>query len=73
VAVGEDATQLVRTYALSQVPPDPSSIRVYVDAIEITGWTYDADTNSIVLDDAPEEGSVIAATYEVASECPSAG
>lgn len=51
--------------------PQPDTLLVQVDGSTVTGWTYDAVTNSIVFDaDAvPEAGSHIVVHFELAGDC----
>ena len=61
----------IETFVL-EGDPQPSSIVVSVDYVEVpTGWTYDADTRSILFDDAtyPERDSDLRVDYVMAVTC----
>lgn len=50
--------------------PDASTIEVWVNGSQwLTGWHYDAATNSIVFDDDLEEGATIGVEYGELVEC----
>ncbi|GDX79678.1 hypothetical protein LBMAG42_14890 [Deltaproteobacteria bacterium] len=60
------------SFALSEVPAE-WSIEVYVDGgPELTGWTYNADSNRVSFDEDayPNEGSELRIQYYVDEECP---
>lgn len=60
------------SFALSEVPAE-WSLEVYVDGgPELTGWTYNADSNRVVFDEDayPNEGSELRIQYYVDEECP---
>ncbi|MFN9808250.1 MAG: hypothetical protein ACK6CU_01305 [Deltaproteobacteria bacterium] len=71
------AESLPCSFSLSEVPPDPSMVRVAIDDVPlesdpVDGWTYDAPTNSLELHGAACE-SVRAGTTTrigVAYGCP---
>ncbi len=48
--------------------PIKDSIKIYVDRFETTFWEYDAKTNSVLLDTAPPEGSLVEAAYLIFQE-----
>ncbi len=48
--------------------PAVDTIVVLVDGEEVDGWTYDADTNTVVLDGL-QGGEEVAISYTVADEC----
>lgn len=59
----------LNSYELSSTP-DESSIRVWVDGVELTsGWSYDSATNKIELDDQPDEGSIVKVAYGEVAVC----
>jgi hypothetical protein len=43
--------------------PDASGVRVTVDGVPASGWTYDAASNTVVFDSPPPAGSTIAVSY----------
>lgn len=69
-AIGLASTLFVRTFVLSSVPSDPSSIAVWVDGEATTDFVYDAATNELVFSNAPTNGAVISVEYDVAVVCP---
>jgi len=50
-----------RTLELAAVPPDPSTLDVTVDGVVLAGtqWSYDSDSNSVVLTAAAPDGAEI--------------
>lgn len=61
-------SDLPKSFALEQVPANPSGMQVTVsqNGTQITNltWTYDATNNAIVFNAAPPEGSTIAVTFQ---------
>lgn len=51
--------------------PEPDTIVVLVDEVEVSAWTYDADENAVVFDDDawPSSGAEIDITYVPAEIC----
>jgi hypothetical protein len=68
--IGLKSTLFSRSYALEDTPSDPTEIRVWIDGVETSAWTYDAATNSIVLDDSPTNGAQVDVEYPVEGVCP---
>jgi hypothetical protein len=54
-----------RIFPLSNLPADPAQIVVKVDGQQVTGWAYNAATNSIVFEEgmAPPPGAYIEVIY----------
>jgi hypothetical protein len=54
-----------RVFPLTNLPADPAQIVVKVDGQPVSGWSYDAATNSIVFADgmAPPAGAYIEVIY----------
>jgi hypothetical protein len=67
--IGNAATAPVRTYALRDLPLDPSAMEVLINGAPYAGFTYDAVTNMITLLVAPPEGSEILVRYPVRAGC----
>lgn len=60
------------SFALSEVPAE-WSLEVYIDdGPELTGWTYNADSNRVSFEEDayPNEGSELRIQYYVDEECP---
>lgn len=68
-AIGLASTIFGRTFALGERPSDSTTIKVWVDGTETTAFSYDAGTNSIVLDTAPLNGTAIDVEYAVPVVC----
>lgn len=64
------ASGLLESFHLSS-EPQPDTLLVQVDGSTVTGWSYDAVTNSVVFDaDAvPEAGAHIVVHFELAGDC----
>ena len=64
--IGLNSFGLRRQFPLSS-QPDPTTIVVTVDGVAApaSGWSYDANTNSVVFSAAPAEGSTIQVAYGV--------
>ena len=62
--LGQQATELTDTFELSHEPIH-SSIEVYVNGVEVTGWSYDPAGNAVVFDpvDIPVVGDLIDIDY----------
>ncbi len=46
--------------------PDPATMHVYVDGVEVTtGWTYADVDNAVDFGDAPPEGSIVEVRYDL--------
>jgi len=67
--IGLEATRYVRTFALSEVPTDPTAIAVFVEGTETTDWTWEADTNEIVFTMPPLNGDEIIVRYPTSMTC----
>ncbi len=66
--MGEEIAALSDRFPLAQTPVIEKGINVFVNNVKVTsGWTYDANTNSIVFDQnsLPPVGASIKAQYQV--------
>ena len=65
-SISEVSTQIdgeiTDTFALADYP-DPQTITVEVNGEQVTGWTYDAASNSIVFDVRPADDADILVTF----------
>jgi hypothetical protein len=57
------AAGLQKDFHLAHTPSDPGAITVFVDGAQVTNWHYDAGSNSILFDAAPNPGQDIAVHY----------
>lgn len=64
-AVGEAS----RTLAL-EVQADGGAMTVSLDGSETEAWTYDAETNAVILDEQPPGGVTYAVAYTALLDCP---
>lgn len=68
--IGLATTRYIRSFVLSDVPTDPTSITVWVDGEEVEeGWTWFELTNEILFDTPPLNGSVVEVRYAAAISC----
>ncbi len=67
--MGGDIAKLTKSFPLSQTPFDASAIKVLVDGVESSRWTYDEATRTISFEDGhePNVNETINITYEVES------
>lgn len=65
--MGEVIANLVEQFPLSKAPHNSADVKVYVDDIQVTEWTYDKDSNSIKFnsDSIPAAGAKIEIKYDV--------
>lgn len=65
--MGDSIVELTKSFALGQNPYDPSEIKVYVENVLVSNWSYDSDLNAIVFDEAslPSAGSEIRVDFQV--------
>ena len=57
---------MLRDYVVLTRQPESESIKVYVDGGELKrGWHYSEAHNTVYLDDMPDYGSYVVATYLV--------
>jgi hypothetical protein len=63
--IGTNVFGAQRTFKLTNTPSDPTQILVQINGSTVTGWTYDATSNSVVftVSTAPSPGSVVQITY----------
>ncbi len=66
--MGEVIAKLTEQFPLSQKPYDPSAIKVYVDGIQVSEWSYNSTSNSITFnpDALPAASAVLKVEYGVA-------
>jgi hypothetical protein len=63
------ASIIQNTYELLQTPL-AETISVYVNGIEVTGWTYDPVENKVTIDSMdPSDGDVVEISYGGAASC----
>jgi len=68
--VGLAATLFSRQYPLEATPTDSAGISVTVDGEErLEGWVYDPASNTVILDEPPATGALVAVTYPVPTTC----
>ena len=57
---------MLKDYVALTRQPEDGSIKVYVDGNELrSGWVYNANDNIVYLDEMPDYGSYVVATYMV--------
>ena len=57
---------MLKDYVALTRQPEDGSIKVYVDGNELrSGWAYNANDNIVYLDEMPDYGSYVVATYMV--------
>jgi hypothetical protein len=57
---------MLKDYIVLTNRPEEGSIKVYVDGDELgSGWVYSENHNTVYLDDMPDYGSYVVATYLV--------
>jgi hypothetical protein len=57
---------MLKDYVVLTQYPEEGSIKVYVDGHELkSGWTYHKKHNTVYLDEMPDYGSYVVATYLV--------
>lgn len=69
MALGAFSTEWLIRFPLSSVPIDPTEIVVTVDGAITFDWVYEADTNSVVFNVPPPEGSAISVQYDLDASC----
>jgi len=63
------ASIIQNTFELLQ-NPIPETISVFVNSTEVTGWTYEATSNSVTIDSVdPGEGDLVEISYGGAASC----
>jgi len=63
------ASIIQNSFELLQTPI-PETISVYVNGTEVTGWTYDPTTNTVLIESAdPGEGDLVEISYGGAASC----
>jgi hypothetical protein len=67
--IGMESTRYVRSFVLSDVPTDATQIVVYLDGVEVSGWTWESASNEIVFDTPPLNGSEVVVRYPTAVTC----
>ena len=68
-AIGLQNTLYTRTFALTEVPLDPTGVLVWVDGAETRAFGWDPETNALIFTTPPVAGARLRAEYTVASEC----
>lgn len=65
LATGEPSDRFVLSH-----DPEPATIEVLVDGTTERGWTFEAESRTVVLDDEPEPLSLVEIHYALGRECP---
>lgn len=69
--IANDVLAGLMVFELSHSDLDPSSITVTVDGVPTpSGWSYNADHNLVVFDEAVPAGGVVEVTYTFFHDCP---
>ncbi len=68
-AIGMATTRYIRSFILSELPSDSSTIAVFVEGVESTDWTYLQFTNEILFGTPPINGSEVIVRYATAVTC----